>query len=174
MTITANTTPVTEGTAATFTIGANPVPATALTVNVNVTQTGDILSGTPASTVSFNANQSTATLTVATDDDDVRETAGTVMAQVTAGVGYTVGTPSSASVTVNDNDTPPNHPATGAPIIIGKPELRETLTADVSNIRDANGLTNVTYAYQWIRVMDSDGNGDPRSHRFDVRSRNRR
>ena len=155
MTITADTTPVTEGTAATFTIGANPVPATALTVNVNVTQTGDILSGTPPSTVSFNANQSTATLTVATDDDDMRETAGTVMAQVTAGVGYTVGTPSSASVTVNDNDTPPNHPATGAPIIIGKPELRETLTADVSNIQDANGLTNVTYAYQWIRVMGS-------------------
>ncbi len=155
MTITADTSPVTEGTAATFTIGANPVPATALTVNVNVTQTGDVLSGTPASTVSFNANQSTATLTVATDDDDVRETAGTVMAQITAGVGYTLGTPSSASVTVNDDDTPPNHPATGAPIIIGKPELRETLTADVSNIRDANGLTNVTYAYQWIRVMDS-------------------
>ena len=155
VTITANTTPVTEGTAATFTIGANPVPATALTVNVNVTQTGDILSGTPASTVSFNANQSTATLTVATDDDDVRETAGTVMAQVTAGVGYTLGTPSSASVTVNDDDTPPNHPATGAPIIIGKPELRETLTADVSNIRDANGLTNVSYIYQWIRVMGS-------------------
>ena len=104
----------------------------------------------------------------------MRETAGTVMAQITAGVGYTLGTPSSASVTVNDDDTPPNHPATGAPIIIGKPELRETLTADVSNIRDANGLTNVTYAYQWIRVMDSVENGDPRSHRFDVRSRNRR
>ena len=155
VTITANTSPVTEGIAATFTIRANPRPATPLTVNVNVTQTGDVLSGTPPSTVTFRANQTTTTLTVATDDDDVRETDGTVMAQITAGVGYTVGSPSSATVTVEDNDTPPNHPATGAPIIIGTPELRETLTADVSNIRDANGLENVTYAYQWIRVMGS-------------------
>ena len=153
MTITANRASVTEGTAATFTITANPRPATALTVNVNVTQTGEVISGTPPSTVTFPANQTTATLRVATDDDDVRESAGTVTAQITAGVGYTVGTPSSASVTVNDNDRPPNSPATGAPIIIGKPELGETLTTDVSNIRDANGLTNVSYNYQWIRVM---------------------
>ena len=155
MTITANRASVTEGTDATFTLTANPKPATALTVNVNVTQTGEVISGTPLSTVTFNANQTTATLRVATDDDEVRESAGTVTAQITTGVGYTVGTPSSATVTVNDNDTPPNSPATGAPIIIGKPELGETLTTDVSNIRDANGLTNVSYAYQWIRVIGS-------------------
>ena len=155
VTITANTTPVTEGTAATFTIRANPVPATALTVNVNVTQTEDVLSGTPPSTITFNAKQTTVTLTVATDDDDVREDDSEVTAQVQVGTGYTVGTPSSASITVKDNDTPPNSPAAGAPIIIGKPELDETLTADVSNIRDANGLTNVSYSYQWIRVMGS-------------------
>ena len=155
MIITANTSPVTEGTAATFTITANPAPATAVTVNVNVTQTEDVLSGTPPSTVTFNAKQTTATLTVATDDDDVREDDSEVTVQLQTGTGYTVGTPSSASITVKDNDTPPNSPAAGAPIIIGEPELRETLTADVSNIRDANGLTNVTYAYQWIRVMGS-------------------
>ena len=155
MTITANRASVTEGTDATFTITANPRPATALTVNVSVTQTGQVISGTLPSTVTFNANQTTATLRVATDDDDVRESAGTVTAQITTGVGYTVGTPSSVSVTVNDNDTPPNSPATGAPIIIGKPELGETLTTDVSNIRDANGLTKVSYNYQWIRVIGS-------------------
>ncbi|MYC14068.1 MAG: cadherin-like beta sandwich domain-containing protein, partial [Gemmatimonadetes bacterium] len=155
MTITANRASVTEGTDATFTITADPRPATALTVNVNVTQTGDVINGTPPSTVTFPANQTTATLRVATDDDNVRESAGTVIAQITSGVGYAVGTPSSASVTVNDNDTPPNSPATGAPIIIGKPELGETLKTDVSNIRDANGLTNVSYAYQWIRVIGS-------------------
>ena len=155
VTITANPASVTEGTAATFTITANPAPATAVTVNVNVTQTEDVLSGTPPSTVTFNAKQTTATLTVATDDDDVREDDSEVTVQLQTGTGYTVGTPSSASITVKDNDTPPNSPAAGAPIIIGEPELRETLTADVSNIRDANGLTNVTYAYQWIRVMGS-------------------
>ena len=155
VTITAGMSPVTEGTDATFTITADPTPTAALKVRINVTQTGKVLSGTPASSVTFKANQITATLRVATDDDDMRESDGTVMAQITVGVGYTVGTSSSASVTVEDNDTPPNSPATGAPIIIGTPALGETLTADVSNIRDANGLTNVSYNYQWIRVMDS-------------------
>ena len=106
MTITANPASVTEGTAATFTITANPAPATALTVNVNVTQTEDVLSGTPPSTITFNAKQTTATLTVATDDDNADEVASEVTAQVQVGTGYTVGTPSSATVTVNDNDIP--------------------------------------------------------------------
>ncbi|MCY3868416.1 MAG: cadherin-like beta sandwich domain-containing protein [Gemmatimonadetes bacterium] len=155
VTITANTTSITEGMNATFTLTAHPRPATALTVNVNITETGDVISGIPPSTVTFSARQTTARLKVATDDDDVRESDGTVMAQITTGVGYTVGIPSSASINVNDNDTPPNSPATGAPIIIGKSELGETLTTDVSNIRDANGLTNVSYTYQWIRVIGS-------------------
>ena len=43
-----------------------------------------------------------------------------------------------------------NRPATGAPTIIGKAETGETLTADTSGITDADGLTNVSYTYQWI------------------------
>ena len=44
----------------------------------------------------------------------------------------------------------PNSPETGLPTIIGKAETGETLTADTSGITDADGLTNVSYAYQWI------------------------
>ena len=44
----------------------------------------------------------------------------------------------------------PNTPATGAPTIIGTAQVGETLTADVSGITDADGLTNVSYTYQWI------------------------
>ena len=153
VTISAGTSPITEGTAATFTITATPAPTTELTVNVNITQTGNVLSGTPPSTLTISANQTTATLTVATDDDNVDEEASAITAALQAGTGYTVGDPSSASVTVNDNDAAPNNPATGAPTIIGTPEVGETLTADVSNIRDADGLENVTYIYQWIRVI---------------------
>ena len=36
------------------------------------------------------------------------------------------------------------------PTIIGKAETGETLTADTSGITDADGLTNVSYSYQWI------------------------
>ena len=43
-----------------------------------------------------------------------------------------------------------NTPATGAPTISGTHQVGETLTADISDIADADGLTNVSYSYQWI------------------------
>ena len=107
VTISAGTTPVTEGTAATFTISASPAPTSALTVKVNVTETEDVLSGTPPSTVTINAIAVTATLTVSTANDQADESNSVVTAQLQAGTGYTVGPTSSASVTVNDNDEPP-------------------------------------------------------------------
>ena len=48
----------------------------------------------------------------------------------------------------------PNNPATGAPTISGAAQVGKTLTADTSSIADADGLTSVSYRYQWIR---SDG-----------------
>ena len=42
-----------------------------------------------------------------------------------------------------------NSPATGLPTIDGTPQVGETLTADTSNIADEDGLTNVSYSYQW-------------------------
>ena len=44
----------------------------------------------------------------------------------------------------------PNSPATGAPTISGTAQVDQTLTADTSGITDADGLTNVSYEYQWI------------------------
>ena len=107
VTISAGTSPVTEGTAATFTITADPAPATALTVSVKVTEDGDVISGTAPSTVTIDANKTSATLTVATNNDDADESNGVITAEVETGTGYTVGSTSSASVTVNDNDSPP-------------------------------------------------------------------
>ena len=48
-------------------------------------------------------------------------------------------------------ETPSNTPATGAPAISGMPRVGETLTADTSAISDEDGLTNVSYQYQWLR-----------------------
>ena len=132
MTITADTSPVTEGTAATFTITASSAPTTDLTVSVNVSETEDVLSGTPDATVTINANETTATLTVATDDDNVAEEAGVVTAQVQVGTGYTVGAPSSASVTVNDNDGPGTK---GPPL----PEM--TITANRASVTEGTAAT---------------------------------
>ena len=51
-----------------------------------------------------------------------------------------------------DNPEPddPNSPATGAPTISGTPQVEQTLTADTSGISDEDGLTKVSYSYQWI------------------------
>ena len=51
----------------------------------------------------------------------------------------------------------PNNAATGTPTISGTTQVGETLSADVSTIADTDGLTNVSYSYQWIR---SDGTAD--------------
>ena len=61
------------------------------------------------------------------------------------------------TVTTPAEPTPPNQAATGLPTVAGTPQVGETLSADASGIGDANGLTGVQYAYQWIR---NDGNTD--------------
>ena len=45
-----------------------------------------------------------------------------------------------------------NTPATGAPTITGMAQVGQTLTAGTTGIMDADGLTSVSYTYQWIRV----------------------
>ena len=55
----------------------------------------------------------------------------------------------SASVTVTVTATV-NRPATGAPTISGTAQVGQTLTASTSAITDTDGLTNVSYSYQWL------------------------
>ena len=50
-----------------------------------------------------------------------------------------------------------NSPATGVLGISGTSQVGETLTANTSGITDDDGLTSVSYSYQWIR---NDGNSD--------------
>ena len=51
--------------------------------------------------------------------------------------------------------------ATGLPTITGTAQVGETLTADTSAIADADGLTNVSYSYQWMaddtNIQGADG-----------------
>ena len=46
--------------------------------------------------------------------------------------------------------------ATGAPTITGTAAVGQPLAVDLTGIADADGLTNVSYSYQWVRV-DADG-----------------
>ena len=47
--------------------------------------------------------------------------------------------------------------ASGVPTITGTAQVDETLTADVSGIMDADGLTSPGYTWQWLRVDGTDG-----------------
>ena len=55
-----------------------------------------------------------------------------------------------ATVTGPAEAPPTNTSAAGAPTISGTPQVEQTLTADTSSITDEDGLTNVSYAYQWL------------------------
>ena len=54
----------------------------------------------------------------------------------------------------DDVPEPTNSTATGAPTISGTAQVGKTLTADISGIKDENGLDRVKFHYQWV---SSDG-----------------
>ena len=61
-----------------------------------------------------------------------------------------------------DAATSTNSPATGAPTITGTLAVGELLTADISNIGDADGIADADFKYQWIAfdgTTDSDISG---------------
>ncbi len=98
---------VTEGTAATFTLKADPVGSEELAVTVTVAQTGAVAdaSGLGERTVTLPAGEAQASFTVATLADETDEPAGTVVATVSDGTGYTVaGEGASAAVGIEDDD----------------------------------------------------------------------
>ena len=103
---------VTEGGTASYTITADAAPPVDLTVKLSVADAGspsDFVAAADegAATVTLDAGDTTATFTVATVNDtggDGDEPSGEVTVTLEAGTGYTLGTASSASVAVSDND----------------------------------------------------------------------
>ncbi len=96
---------VTEGGDASFTVTANPAPASALTVSVTVSASGDYGATTGSRTVTVPATGS-ATLTVPTTDDSADEADGSVTATLVDGADYDLGTSQAATVSVADDDVP--------------------------------------------------------------------
>ena len=82
--------------------------------------------------------------TAGDDANAIQDTAGNDAATFTTGMD---GVPA-----VTNNSTVTNTPATGAPTITGTAQVGQTLTAGTTAIMDADGLTSVSYTYQWIRT----------------------
>ena len=61
---------------------------------------------------------------------------------------------SNAEALTSEPTTPeedqPNTPVTGLPTISGTAQVGQTLTADITGISDADGLSGETFTYQWV------------------------
>ena len=113
VTVAADAATVAEGADAVFTLTrANGDASEALTVTLAVTDAGAVLADAAAdlpTEVTFEADAATAALSLATEDDaaDEADTPVTLTLQaVQAGAGYSLGVPSTATVTVQDDDLP--------------------------------------------------------------------
>ena len=108
LSIEAGTSPVREGAEAVFTLARTGDASAALTVTVEVTESGAMLSGATPTEVTFEAESATAALALATADDEAVEDASAVAVTVAAGDGHMVAADAaSATVTVEDDDTAP-------------------------------------------------------------------
>ena len=133
--IASDSSPVTEGDAAAFTLTRTGSTAAELTVDVSVSETDAMVSGTAPATATFGAGSATANLSVATEDDTVVEDASTITATVAAGTGYAVdASASSAEVAVNDNDA-------ATLTVSASPAQIEEGEASTLTVAIANGVT---------------------------------
>ena len=102
-----------------------------------------------------------------TSDSDIADATASAYTLVAADAGKTIkvkviftddnGNDESLTSTATTAVTTANTSATGAPTISGTVQVDQTLTADTSGIGDADGLTNVSYSYQWVA---NDGTSD--------------
>ena len=113
---------ITEGGSTTFTIAADPAPASPITVNLLLSQTGGYGATGPAS---VSLSGTSASYTVSVPDNDLDQADGSVTVTVQAGTGYTVGAQSSRKVAVADNDDPPEVKDKRAQLITLVTELRD-------------------------------------------------
>ena len=112
-----------------------------------------MISGTAPASVTIDANATTATLTVATADDALDEAASAITAALSAGTGYTVGSPASATVTVNDNDAEPSVSLASAAETVAEGAGPLTLTVSL----DAASGREVTVDYATANVTATAG-----------------
>ena len=127
---------VTEGAAATFTVTASPAPSAAITVNVTVSSVGGFAAAATRTVTIPTAGS--ATLSVATTGDSVDEPDGSVTVTVTTGTGYTVGSSSTATVAVRDDDDTNNDDTDNDDTDNDDTDIDDTNNDDTGNDDDTN------------------------------------
>ena len=117
---------VTEGGTAVFTLQADRAPAAPIAIGLEISDdaTSDFLAASSEGrkTAALTRGSLIATYSVGTVDDTTDEPDGRITARIVSGAGYAVGSPSSGSVGVSDDDDRPN------PTICGPVTVRNVLT----------------------------------------------
>ncbi len=103
VTVEASASTVTEGGEVSFMLTATPAPVSDLTVTVSWSEQGSFLPASRPETFTI-PTTGTAALSLTIPDDSAEESDGSVTVTVAAGSGYTVGSQSTATVAVTDND----------------------------------------------------------------------
>ena len=104
-TIAAGTTPVAEGAPVSFIVSLDRTAQADLSIPISVIDDSGVLSAAAPTSAAFAIGDSSMTFTLPTRDDNVIEPPSTVKVSLAAGSGYTLGTTTSVSVSVTDNDT---------------------------------------------------------------------
>ena len=147
---------VTEGDDVVFTLTRIGDRTEALTVSVEVEETGRMIRGSRPSRITFEQGSGTAVLTVSTDDDSRDEVSSVISATVLDGRDYQPGRPAQGSVTVADNDSTGTSDG-GVPVVRGTPKVGEELLADMSRVYDADGLPDDgEFRYTWLLALTED------------------
>ena len=145
---------VDEGGHAVFTIAASPPAAGTVSVRYTVTQNGQfVASGQLGSGKTRSLSGAAATISVPTLNDSTDEADGSVTVTLTAGSGYVVGSPSSATVTVRDDDVPTAQFASAASTAA---ESAGTRNVTVRLVPAPAQSTTVSYALSGTAVRGSD------------------
>ena len=144
VTVAADAAAVTEGEDAVFTLTRAGVVSGELMVTVTVTDTDAVLADTPPTSVTFGSGDATAELRLGTADDAVDEVDATLTLTLGADDAYGVGEPSTAAVTVRDDDLPVVTVAADETTVTEGEEAVFTLTREGI----VTGQLEVTYAFR--------------------------
>ena len=140
----------------------SPVAGGTFTLSARVLNDGSGQS--PATTLRY--YRSTDSTITTSDTEDGTDSVGAITGGSTSAQSIDLTAPSTAGTyyygvcvdtVANESNTTDNCQSSGtqvtvtpAPIISGTTQVGQTLTADTSDISDPDGLTNVTYSYQWL------------------------
>ena len=177
VTITAQNATVTEGSRATFIISRTGYDVERISVLVTLTATGDMGITTGSRTFTLFTGTAPATYNANSTGDAVDEENGSVTARLLTdsdGViinGYTIGTPASATVTVEDDDTVPGTPIVSAQGLDTKLVLNWPMPAE-----GTSSITGYDYRYKttagaeatWSTWTDTGLSGSDASNDFEI------